>query len=67
MAGLGPIVALAMARTETHQLLRILKDQADKTGWGWNSLLSGCGLWSMGRVGLDLHIYFSKDFLYSFT
>ena len=29
-----PIAALALKRTEAHQILRMLRDQADKAGWG---------------------------------
>jgi hypothetical protein len=29
-----PIAGLALKRTEAHQVLRLLRDQADKAGWG---------------------------------
>jgi hypothetical protein len=29
-----PIAGLALKRTEAHQILRLLRDQADKAGWG---------------------------------
>ena len=29
-----PIAGLALQRTEAHQILRMLRDQADKAGWG---------------------------------
>ena len=29
-----PIAGLALKRTEAHQILRMLRDQADKAGWG---------------------------------
>uniref|UniRef100_UPI0005EB6483 hypothetical protein n=1 Tax=Desulfonatronovibrio magnus TaxID=698827 RepID=UPI0005EB6483 len=29
-----PIAGLALPRTEAHQVLRLLRDQADKAGWG---------------------------------
>ncbi len=29
-----PIAGLALQRTEAHQILRLLRDQADKAGWG---------------------------------
>ena len=29
-----PIAGLALKRTEAHQILRMLRDQSDKAGWG---------------------------------
>ncbi len=29
-----PIAELALQRTEAHQILKLLRDQADKAGWG---------------------------------